>query len=66
MAIKLCEHTYGGHTYMRMKLDSGRIEEIDVFYREDGETYITSADHNPGNHPAGLREEIIAAFNELF
>lgn len=66
MAIKLCEHTYGAHTYMKIELDSGRIEEIDVFYRENGTTYRTSADHCPENHPAGLRNEIINAFYELF
>ena len=61
MATKLCEHTYGGHTYMRLCLDSGRVEEIDVFYRENGIFYKTSADHTPQ-----LREQIIAAFNALF
>lgn len=66
MATKLFEQTTGGHTYMRMRLDSGRIEEIEVFYRENGTTYRTSADHCPENHPAGLREQIIAAFEELF
>lgn len=61
MATKLCEHTYGAHTYMRLRLDSGRVEEIDVFYRESGIFYKTSADHSPE-----LREQIIDAFNALF
>lgn len=66
MATKLAEHTNGTHIYMRLRLDSGRIEEIDVYLREGGETYRTSADHCPENHPAGLREEIIAAFHSLY
>jgi hypothetical protein len=51
---------------MRLRLDSGRIEEIDVYIREDGITYRTGADYCPENHPAGLREEIISAFNMLY
>ena len=45
MAVKLVEHTYGTHIYMKMRLDNKRIEEIDVYLRKDGEYYITSADH---------------------
>ena len=37
MAIKLAEHTSGAHIYMRVMLDSKRIEEIDVYFRADGE-----------------------------
>lgn len=33
---KLIEHTCGGHIYMKMQLDNKRIEEIDVYIREDG------------------------------
>lgn len=67
MAAKLYEYTDGPHTYMRIRLDSHRIEEIDVYYHGDGNhTYITSADHFPENHPAGLRDEIIAAFHDLY
>lgn len=51
---------------MKIKLNSGRVEEIDVFLRDDGEHYKTSADYCPENHPAGLRDEIIRAFNELY
>ena len=61
MATKLCEHTYGAYTYMRLRLDSGRVEEIVVFYGESGIFCKTSADHSPE-----LREQIIAAFNDLF
>lgn len=66
MAIKLSEHTDVNHIYMRVKLDSGRIEELDVYFRNDGEHIITSADHCPKNHPEGLREEIIKAYRELY
>jgi len=62
--LKLAEHTYGNHIFMRMKLDNGRIEEIDVYLDKDGnETYRTSAD--PGNHTE-VREQIIDAFKKLY
>ena len=66
MVIKLVEHTYGAHIYMKIMLDSKRIEELDVYFRDDGEHIITSADHWPENHPAGLRDEIIKAYRELY
>ena len=70
VAIKLAEHTNGNHIYMRMRLDNGRTEEIDVYLGRDGNTtYKTSADHgmelNPAAHEA-TRKEIIEAFNELY
>lgn len=62
--LKLAEHTYGNHIFMRMKLDNGRIEEIDVFLDKDSnETYRTSAD--PGNRTE-VREQIIGAFKKLY
>ena len=61
--LKLAEHTCGSHIYMKMKLDNGRIEEIDVFIRDDGMYYRTSADYRPNTE---LREEIIKAFCELY
>ena len=30
MAVKLTEQTNGPHIYMRLRLDSGRVEEIDA------------------------------------
>lgn len=74
MAIKLKEHTHGTHIYMQIQLDDKRIEEIDVYFREDGPVYQTSADHGielckteeEKNEKLELREEIIAAFNELY
>lgn len=73
MPEKLIEHTYGTHIYMKMRLDNKRIEEMDVYLRNDGEHYVTSADH--GMELCGgeslkqkqkLRQEIIDAFNELY
>ena len=73
MAVKLEEHTYGTCIYMKMKLDNGRIEEIDVYLRNDGEHYITSVDHGTElcsgeslKQRQKLRREIIDAFNELY
>lgn len=45
MAVKLVEHTYGTHIYMKMRLDNKRIEKIDVYICNDGEYYVTSADY---------------------
>ena len=68
--LKLIEHTYGSHIYMKLVTDSNRIEEIDVYFQKDGtEKYVTSADHgmelDPETHMKH-REEIIKAFNELY
>lgn len=70
MAIKLDEHTYGNHIYMRILLDDKRIEEIDVYIQPDcSEVYRTSADPgmelNPEAHHR-TREAIIKAFKELY
>lgn len=70
MAIKLAEHTYGNHIYMRLMLDNKRIEEVDVFLQKDGsKIYRTSADHgmelNPEEHQKN-RDAIIEAFNSLY
>lgn len=62
MLVKLAEETQGSHIYMRMKLESGRIEEIDVYITEAGIKYHTTADNtNPE-----IRKEIIEAFNKLY
>lgn len=58
---KLIEHTCGTHIYMKMELDNGQIEEIDVYVREDGEHYKTSCDND-----TEARQEIIDTFNKLF
>ena len=73
MAVKLEEHTYGTHIYMKMRLDNKRIEEIDVYLRNDGEHYVTSADHvmelykgKELEERKRLRHEIIDTFNRLY
>lgn len=73
MPKKLIEHTYATHIYMRIKLDNKGIEEIDVYLREDGEHYVTSADHGMElcsgemlKQKQKLRQEIIDAFNKLY
>lgn len=48
MAVKLTEQTNGPHIYMRLRLDSGRVEEIDAYTTEKGWHYVTSADRTPG------------------
>lgn len=70
---KLEEYTYGSRIYMRMRLDNGRIEEIDVYLRNDGKHYITSADHGMSLYEGKeleerkvLRKEIINAFEKLY
>lgn len=71
---KLAEHTYGSHIYMKILLNNNRIEEIDVFIREDGMLYRTSADNGAEldhteekkQQRKELREEIIAAFHALY
>lgn len=73
MAVKLVEHTYGTHIYMKMRLDNGRIEEIDVYIRNDGEHYVTSVDHGMELYKGKelderkqLRQEIIDTFHKLY
>lgn len=73
MAVKLEEHTYGTHIYMKMRLDNVRIEEINVYLRNDGEHYVTSADHGMSLYKGKeleerkrLRQEIIDTFNRLY
>lgn len=60
MLQKVKEATYGPHVYMMLEDQLG-IEEIDVYYRNDGILYRTTADHDPER-----RDEIIKAFNELY
>ena len=57
---KLIEHTYGTHIYMKMELN-GRIEEIDVYVREDRWTYRTTGDNSQER-----RKQIIDAFCTLY
>ena len=41
MAIKLAEQTNGPHIFMRLRLDSGRVEEIDAYISEEGWRYCS-------------------------
>ena len=73
MPEKLVEHTYGTHIYMKMRLDDKRIEEIDVYIRNDGEHYVTSVDHGMELYKGKeleeikrLRQKIIDTFHELY
>lgn len=68
MAIKLLEYTYGTHIFMRMQLDNGRIEEIDVYLISSEERYyVTSADSITDlEERKRMRNKIIATFNELY
>lgn len=43
MAIKLAEQTNGPHIFMRLRLDSGRVEEIDAYTTEKGWRYVNNA-----------------------
>ena len=61
MAIKLAEQTNGPHIFMRLRLDSGRVEEIDAYITKEGWRYVTSADRTPEG-----RLRIIAAFHTLY
>ena len=61
MAVKLTEQTNVPHIYMRLRLDSGRVEEIDAYTTEKGWHYVTSADLTPE-----VRLRIIAAFHTLY
>ena len=73
MTVKLEEHTYGTHIYMKMCLDNGRVESIDVYFRNDGIYYETSADigfeFSTGKEleeRKRLRQEIIDTFHKLY
>ena len=56
---KITEHIYGGSTFMKLKLN-GVEYEVSVYFREDGQTYKTTADGTEN------REKVIDAFNQLF
>ena len=58
---------------MKMVLDNKRVEEIDVYLRNDGEHYVTSVDHGMELYKGKaleerkqLRQEIIDTFHELY
>ena len=43
MAVKLTEQTNGSHIYMRLRLDSGRVEEIDAYTTDRKSTRLNSS-----------------------
>lgn len=48
MAIKLAEQTNGPHIFMRLRLDSGRVEEIDAYTTEKGWRYAAKTPSRSG------------------
>lgn len=56
---KITEHTYGGSAFMKLKLN-GKEYEVSVYFREEGQTYKTTADGTED------REKVIEAFNQLY
>lgn len=58
---KITEHTYGTHIYMKLRLDDGAVEEIDVYFPDGGPRYKTSGDGDEMR-----RDKIISAFQALY
>ena len=56
---KITEHTYGGSAFMKLKLNKKEYE-ISAYFREDGQTYKTTADGTED------REKVITAFKKLY
>lgn len=56
---KITEHTCGGSAFMKLKLN-GKEFEVSVYFREEEQTYKTSADGTED------REKVIEAFNQLY
>ena len=61
MAIKLAEQTNGPHIFMRLRLDSGRVEEIDAYTTEKGWRYVTSAGGAAADH-CGVSYAVLTCF----
>lgn len=65
MAIKLAEQTNGPHIFMRLRLDSGRVEEIDAYITKEGWRYVTSGRPHPGGAAAdhcGVSYAVLTCF----
>lgn len=58
MAVKLTEQTNGPHIFMRLRLDSGRVEEIDAYISEEGWRYVKG--------PQAIKLTPACAFMEIF
>ena len=63
MTVKiLVQHVYGPSAFLRMEI-RGCIVEMNVYWREAGETYSISIPQAPG---APTRQEVIDAYHTLF
>ena len=58
---KIKEQTDGTHIYMKLQLDDGGIEEIDVYFPDGKMRYITTGDGDEAR-----RKQIISAFQTLY
>lgn len=58
---KITERTYGAHIYMKLRLDDGAVEEIDVYFPDGRMSYKTSGDGDETR-----RDKIISAFQALY
>ena len=58
---KIIEHTDGAHAYMKLRLDNGSIEEIDVYFCRNETRYRTTGDGDTAR-----RDNIISAFQSLY
>ena len=58
---KIREHTDGTHIYMKLQLDDGAIEEIDVYFPDGKMLYKTTGDGDEAQ-----RNHIISAFQTLY
>lgn len=58
---KITEHTDGPHIYMKLRLDDGAIEEIDVYFPGGEPRYRTTGDGDEAR-----RQQIISAFQTLY
>lgn len=58
---RIREHTDGTHIYMKLQLDDGGIEEIDVYFPEGKMLYKTTGDGDEAR-----RNQIISAFQTLY
>ena len=58
---KITEYTGGTHIYMKLQLDDGCTEEIDVTFPDGKYHFKTTGDSDPNR-----RDQIITAFLALY
>lgn len=58
---KIVERTEGTHIYMKLRLDDGAVEEIDVYLLDGGTRFKTTGDSDETR-----RNRIISAFQALY